>query len=176
MASGERSAQLNPLGAEFQAELGTISDMLNKESARGAVLVATGFVEQQLRDVLVAYLRPGKSSKELLDNHNAPLGSLHARIEACYALRLIDDAIHDQLQIQRKVRNEFAHMRDASFEKDRIKDLCDNTSHNIEMDLPRKEKFLMACAATMVLLEHIRMNAEQEPLKDISFIDRSTSD
>lgn len=48
-------------------------ELLNKESDRGAVLISTGFLEQQLRDVLLAFMREQPQSTALLDGGNAPL-------------------------------------------------------------------------------------------------------
>jgi mannitol operon repressor len=51
-------------------------DLLNKESDRGKVLVSTGFLEQQLKEVLLAFMLPNDQAADLVGGHNAPLGSL----------------------------------------------------------------------------------------------------
>lgn len=42
----------------------------------------------------------------------------------CYCLGLIDKIIKDDLNLARKIRNEFAHDLYASFESDKIKNWC----------------------------------------------------
>jgi mannitol operon repressor len=64
-----------------------------------------------------------KSATALL-GVDAPLGSLNARIAACHALGLISDIEKHDLTILRKIRNEFAHHIEASFDLPKIRDLC----------------------------------------------------
>jgi hypothetical protein len=78
-------------------------ELLNKESDRGAVLISTGFLEQQLRDILAAFMCEGTSAP-LLDGANAPLGRFSSRISACHALGLITANEHNDLNILRRVR------------------------------------------------------------------------
>ena len=52
---------------------------LRKESPRGRVLIAAGFIEQQLRDVLAAFLSTETDLATLLDGASAPLGTFRRR-------------------------------------------------------------------------------------------------
>ena len=99
-------------------------DALNLESSRGAVLISTGFLEEQLRRVLVAFMRDVSAAAELVDGANAPLGTFSARIAACFALGLIDEREHHDLTTVRKIRNEFAHKIHTSFDDQAIADRC----------------------------------------------------
>lgn len=101
-------------------------DHLNQESHRGAVLISCGFLEQQLEDILLAFMRDDPVSRTLTSGGNAPLSTFSSRIGACFALGLIDDVEHHDITILRRIRNEFAHRLDASFEKQNIVDLCKN--------------------------------------------------
>jgi DNA-binding MltR family transcriptional regulator len=52
---------------------------------------------------------------------NQPLGDFSNKIKMCYCLGLIDKIIRDDLNLIRKIRNEFTHDLYASFESDKIK-------------------------------------------------------
>ena len=64
-------------------------DLLRKESPRGQVLISAGYLEEQLKQVLLAFMREDADSTNLLEGGNAPLGTLSSRIAACYALALL---------------------------------------------------------------------------------------
>jgi len=97
---------------------------LSKESPRGKVLIASGFIEQQLRDVLAAFMTESADVESLLDGANAPLGTFSARVAACYALALITDDERHDLNLIRRIRNEFAHQTEISFESPAVRDRC----------------------------------------------------
>jgi DNA-binding MltR family transcriptional regulator len=85
----------------------------------------TALIDQKLRDTLDAFFVDGRSSKKLLDDPNAPLGTFSSRLEACYALGLIDNYEHSEINLLRKVRNDFAHSKHGiSFKTERIAGLC----------------------------------------------------
>jgi len=99
-------------------------DLLKSESARGKVLISSGFLEEQLRRVLLAFMREDGASNALVDGANAPLGTFSARIAACDALGLLSESEAHDLQIIRKIRNDFAHDIHTSFETTSVKDRC----------------------------------------------------
>ena len=99
----------------------------NKESARGAVLSASAFLDERLEDILSAFFIDVKSTKELLNGFNAPLGTFSSRIKVAYSLGLIEKNEYDTLNVIRKIRNEFGHKwKNISFSTPRIQDLCKN--------------------------------------------------
>jgi hypothetical protein len=63
----------------------------------------------------------------LLSGPNAPLGTFSARINSAYAMGLIQsDEFHD-LNVIRKIRNEFGHSwKDVDFDTQKISALCLN--------------------------------------------------
>jgi hypothetical protein len=99
-------------------------DLLNKESERGQVLISTGFLEQQLKDILRAFMLENGGTDTLFEGANAPLGTLSSRIAACFALGLITDGEHHDLSLIRKVRNEFAHSVHTSFGTPSVASRC----------------------------------------------------
>jgi hypothetical protein len=97
---------------------------LNKESPRGKVLISTGFVEEQLKRVILAFMLDESTSRELFEGGNAPLGTLSSRISAAYALGLIThDEWHD-LHLIRRIRNDFAHQVTTTFETPAVVSRC----------------------------------------------------
>ena len=99
-------------------------ELLNKESHRGAVLISTGFLEQQLKDILLAFMLNSAQSEDLVGGHNAPLGTFSSRISACYALGLITEDEQHDLTLLRRIRNDFAHDIHTSFETRSVVDRC----------------------------------------------------
>lgn len=107
--------------------LGDFLDKLRKESDRGAVLISASILDEQLKEVLRAFFTDSKSSKELIEGTNAPLGTFSSRINSCYGLGLIQKNEFEELNTIRKIRNEFAHKwDDGDFMTPRIKDLTMN--------------------------------------------------
>ena len=102
-------------------------DSLNNESERGAVLISASYLEEQLREIIAAFLREIDASKRIMaDGFNAPLGTFAARIAASAALALITDHEYKDLQAIRKIRNRFAHNHRKTFLDQDIVDLCQN--------------------------------------------------
>jgi DNA-binding MltR family transcriptional regulator len=99
-------------------------DKLKAESDRGMVLISTGYIEEQLKKILLAYFVDDPALRSLVEGGSAPLGAFSARITTSYALGLISKAEHDDLHILRRIRNDFAHNIHASFETQSIMDRC----------------------------------------------------
>ncbi|MDX2210776.1 MAG: hypothetical protein SFV20_10515 [Sphingopyxis sp.] len=102
--------------------------VLNEESDRGRALVAASFLENQLQDIISAYLVRGTAQRQLLEGFNAPIGSLSTKIVLASALGLISDGERRECDLIRKVRNKFAHNVHASFEDADIRDICGGLS------------------------------------------------
>lgn len=95
---------------------------LSKESDRGAVLLATGYLEKMLKDILKAHFIEGASSNDLFNE--GALATFSARAAACHALGLIsDDEFHD-IQLIRRIRNYLAHEMTSSFDDPQVVDRC----------------------------------------------------
>lgn len=99
-------------------------DLLHKESDRGKVLISTGYMEEQLKDILLAFMIEGATANDLLTSGNAPLGTFSARIAACYALGLVSEDEHHDLTLVRRIRNDFAHDIHTTFETPSVVDRC----------------------------------------------------
>src|SRR6185437_3502798 len=99
-------------------------DLLRKESPRGQVLISAGYIEEQLKQVLLAFMRDDADCINLLEGGNAPLGTLSSRIAACYALGLINENERHDLTLIRKIRNDFAHDMHTTFDTPSVVDRC----------------------------------------------------
>lgn len=98
-----------------------------RESDRGAALVAASAIEEVLGTTLSAFMVDNKSKDRLLSGFNAPLGTFSAKISAAHALGLIRQDEYEEIEIIRKIRNEFGHSwKSIDFTTKKIKDLTSN--------------------------------------------------
>jgi len=99
------------------------------ETDRGAALVGAAQLAQQLVDLLKRHFLDAKETAELLEGASAPLGTFSSRILAAFCLGLISDQELRELQLIRKIRNEFAHQTHGlAFEDQKVASLCANLS------------------------------------------------
>jgi len=116
--------------ADERPEVLELADFLhefNEESDRGMALVAASLLDERLKGIIEAFLLKGKVSSELVNGFNAPLGTFSARTSAAYALGLIQKNEFDEINLIRKIRNEFSHKwRGITFRSSGVADLCRN--------------------------------------------------
>lgn len=85
-------------------------DTLLDESERGAILIGTEKVDEQLSKLIERILpRKSRKYKEKLLKYPGVLSSFSAKIELAYAFRLISEELRISLNNLRKIRNEAAH-------------------------------------------------------------------
>ena len=114
-------------------DLAHFVEELKRETDRGLPLVGAALIDEKLLETLQAFLIDGKSSSKLLTEGNAPLGTFSSRIDACFALGLIDDFEYQEISLIRKIRNKFAHAKHGiSFQTEIIKGYCST----LKSDLP----------------------------------------
>lgn len=105
-------------------QLGAFLNNFNQESDRGAALSAAAVLEDRLEEIIKTFLRDCKSSSKLLDGFNAPIGTFSSKILLAHALGLIQDNEFQQIELLRKIRNQFAHTWEyLNFESNTIKSL-----------------------------------------------------
>jgi len=113
---------------ESEPEINQLADFLNefnKESDRGAALVAASMLDEKLKEILSGFFVEKSTSKELLTGYNAPLGTFSARASATLCLGLIQENEFKEITLIRKIRNEFGHdWQSISFESGRVSELC----------------------------------------------------
>jgi DNA-binding MltR family transcriptional regulator len=99
-------------------------ETLNEETDRGCALMAASFLDEQLRKMLETCL-VDDPEKEKFFGPQAPLGSFSARITAAFLLSKLSKLAFRDLNLIRKIRNEFGHApRPISFTDEPIEDLC----------------------------------------------------
>jgi mannitol operon repressor len=115
-------------------DLSKFVEELRRETDRGLPLVGATLVDEKLLETLNAFFVKGKAAERLLSDNNGPLGMFSSRIDACFALGLIDEFEHQEISLIRKVRNEFAHSKHGlSFQSEPIRGLCSS----LQSDLPK---------------------------------------
>jgi mannitol operon repressor len=105
---------------------------LRLDGPRGAVLISCGFLEEQLKEILLAIMIEVSAAKELAVGSNAPLGTFSSRTSAAYALGLITEDEHHDLMLMRRIRNEFAHQVETTFDTPSVIDRCKLLKHKAE--------------------------------------------
>jgi len=99
-----------------------------KETDRGASILAASMLDQKLKTILEDYLIDCKATKQLLEGFNAPIGTFSSRQHLAFSLGLISEYEYRDCEIIRKIRNEFAHKFELefSFMDNKVASLCYN--------------------------------------------------
>ena len=98
---------------------------LQSESPRAAVIIASAFLDAQLREILSnSFVDDKKIVEELLDSDFLTFSS---RTKIAYCMGLISKNIFHDLNIVRKIRNKFAHkMHGYSFDEPEVVNWCNS--------------------------------------------------
>lgn len=96
---------------EIQQLLYDLLNTLFDESGRGALLIATAHVDEQLTKLIEAIFPHDLSKKHRnkLLTYPGPISSFSSKIELAYVFRLINKSLYDNLNALRKLRNDAAH-------------------------------------------------------------------
>jgi mannitol operon repressor len=80
---------------------------IQNESPRATVIIASAFLDAQLRALLLnSFVDDKKAREELLDSD---LSTFNSRIKAAYCMGLISKSMFHNPNVIRKIRNKFAH-------------------------------------------------------------------
>lgn len=102
---------------------------LSLETDRGCALVAAAYLDHELGKLLRAFFVDDPSTADEFLGNNRPLGTFSSRIQACLLLGLLRKDQCRDLDLIRKIRNEFAHLSERlSFESPQIRDRCKSFS------------------------------------------------
>ena len=104
---------------EYRRRFGLISSV-GAESERGMTVLVGAELDQALDVILTAYIASGKFRDDLFMGGSPPLGSFSAKINLARALQLIKEHEYVDLHAIRRIRNEFAHVPDATFSNSKI--------------------------------------------------------
>ncbi|MEA1015140.1 hypothetical protein [Sphingosinicella sp. LY1275] len=116
-------------------DLAAFVSELQKESDRGLALVGAALIDEKLKETLRAFFVEGKVASKLLDQGNGTLGSMSTRIDLCNVLGLLDDYERREIDLLRKIRNEFAHsIHGLTFKSGRVAGLCSSLTSELPAD------------------------------------------
>lgn len=151
---------------KIMERINRLMDLTSAEEGRSLVLSMTAFAEELLGRLLLTYLRNCKSSNELIEGFNAPLGTFSSRIKACHAFGIISNKQHHDLEITRKIRNEFAHnWEGCSFTKQKIYDLATSMNNSRLCDnqpTEPKEKFCEVMYCILLELSYLQTKLDKD--------------
>jgi DNA-binding MltR family transcriptional regulator len=122
------------------------------QADRGTALLASAWVDDTLATLVKSELLPDKEIVEDTFRPDGALGTFASRIKIAYLMGLIDKSTKSDLDLIRRIRNEFAHVReDIRFTSQTVKARCR------ELQVARayeraagpirsyREKFLISC-------------------------------
>ena len=110
---------------EQQQKVTEFRQALTVESDRGCALFAAAYLDKSLSDLLYVSLVGNRKIEKDLFEGTTPLSAFSSRITMSYYLGLISLACRQDLDIIKKIRNDFAHKINAnSFDIQLIKDRC----------------------------------------------------
>jgi hypothetical protein len=102
-------------------------NLIATESDRGAALVAGEALNELLEALLLSVFVEDKVSRKLLEGAGGALATFSARTCIAFALGLLSEDEHHDLNLVRKIRNGAAHFNETnvfSFESERTAEEC----------------------------------------------------
>ncbi|MFN3851337.1 MAG: hypothetical protein ACK4NY_18010 [Spirosomataceae bacterium] len=90
-------------------DLNQFQEMLNKETDRGLVLVAASFIDFCLQNLLLSKLTIQKKDEKEIFSGNGFLSTFSSKIKLAKAIELIDETTFKNIEVVRKIRNQYAH-------------------------------------------------------------------
>lgn len=115
-----------------------------KETDRGAVILAASLFDIQLESLLKSFLVANSSrTDDLFEGATAPLSNFSSKIQMAFRLGLLSSKFARDLNLIRRIRNEFAHnIHGCSFEhssvKSRVHEMSKSSSISIKSPNARK--------------------------------------
>jgi hypothetical protein len=104
-----------------------------KETDRGAALVGAAMIESRLERLLDLTLINNSSKKDVFEGPNSVLGNFSSKIKMSHLLGYITDKEAREINLIRKIRNEFAHnLEEIKFNTQPVSDYC----MQLEADTP----------------------------------------
>ena len=127
---------------------------LDFESDRGCALFAASFIDDALAILLRASLVSDNKIEQALFSGTAPLATFSSRISMSFYLGKLPLPCRQDLDIVRKIRNEFAHRAEAiSFTDKGIADRCRTLHFSLrKKNAPPRAHFTSATCALLALI------------------------
>lgn len=146
----------------FADEANVFMKQLMEESDRGAALVGVAYLDELLVRLFKARMLTENASEELFGRFG-PLSSFSSRIDVAYCLGWIGPETYRDLNLLRKIRNEFAHAHGpVTFADKTVKARCS------ELQIPKglnfrvrpRDQFLFAASILALRLEYYRRDSK----------------
>ena len=118
-----------------------------KETDRASVILSCAMIEGTLETMIKSRLVPSPTAEDnLFDTPYAPISNFRAKIELAYRIGLISSNLCRDLNIIRRIRNDFAHnIEGCSFEdldvRNRITELMRSSGIADKVPIVRTEAF-----------------------------------
>lgn len=128
-------------------EIHLVRKVMDSESDRGCCLTAVSFIDNELEDLLKATLIGTGTHFRDLFSSNGPFSNLSSKIKICYSLGFLSQEAFEDLEIIRKIRNDFSHNYEpVDFENKAIREKIYNLKtsyYDLEKDksIPAKRIF-----------------------------------
>lgn len=128
--------------------------LLNKESDRGCCLLSVSFLDNELKLLLEDKLVGSAKQKKEILGFNGALGTFSSRIQLSYSIGLISKQITDDINIIRKIRNDFGHNYEyIDFETEKIQNKILNLNYNLHKKDEHTSRKRFIDAVTIILSE-----------------------
>jgi hypothetical protein len=144
----------DPLLRTRLEEKARLSWKLRLETDRGCALAAAPYLDNLLGECFTRHFgHAGKLVSKLLD-HRGAVGTFSSRIDWIFALGLVPTIAHRELDLIRRIRNDFAHSSDPDlrFEGSPISDRCRELSFWTTKKPRPRERFLRSFGALYMLI------------------------
>jgi DNA-binding MltR family transcriptional regulator len=144
--------------------VGKFIESLYQETDRGCALIAAAFLDDALSELLKKNLIKDKKILDRLFESNQAFGGFSSKIDVTYALGLIGKNVCQNLQLIRKIRNDFAHIADPiGFEHPPIKSRCSElTLHTLENNAKPRRTFTRVVSSILAIL-HVEKVLSSHP-------------
>jgi hypothetical protein len=120
---------------ELSAESQALIDVFNKEIDLAVIVISASWLDGCLGTRLQGHLRDSTVSERILNPIGGAAGNFAARADLCYALRLIEKPMYQDLILVAQVRNVVAHNHLlVTFEMPEIKKLIQQLKF-VDLDL-----------------------------------------
>ena len=131
--------------------------LLRKETDRGCAMIVAAHLDQKLSQLLRGCMLQNKEYEDEITNllkDPGPLGTFSARIRLAHYLNLISPQVRRDLDIIRKIRNDFAHeLRFEDFNTPSIKDRCLNLQHDLLDSQSPRDRFVHTANVLIIFLD-----------------------
>lgn len=171
----ELPAVLSPKMLPFFSEVLDFRSALDSETDRGCALMAASYLDDQLKRLLTAFFVDDPKSVQALFEGTGALSSFSSRIEAVYALGLVPRAARRDLDLIRKIRNDFGHTaQPLSFDDGRIASRCAEFHHSTSSaHSSHRSKFTNVVMAVCAIVHVAIVRTSHRPVPDDKVIDEA---